>query len=561
MLDAIIKALSVGRQIRLWFFIVISAFVLAACSGGEKEVKTVKVATPQDLEKEVVAVLTELMTKDSVISIDSVPLSCYRYFNSNYSNSLCWFKGSKLSAKGDSLYNRLLWSQYYGLNPYHYHIGPIKANLDSISSNKELINVTALVKADLLLSDAYYLMGAHLNKGRFYTDSLLLQTNFSKLDKGWDSVLQAGYQTGNIKAAFDSLEPKFYNYRMLKKELATILNNPNLFNLDSIPFVSEKDSLTKRQLIVKSLLKQGFYDTTGTASDSIRLAKALNKLQKKWFIQPDGKIGKYTTQALSYSREKIIRQICMAMERWRWENKFPERYAFINIPAFWLTVFEKDTVVMQSAIVCGKPENQTPVLRSKIDHMLIYPYWNVPISIATKEILPAVQRDTTYIRRKNFEVLGNGNTVLDYTKLPWRRYSKDYLPVRFRQRIGEENSLGVVKFNFNNPYGVYLHDTNSKRYFKTSSRAQSHGCIRLELFNEFADFLIRDDSLNYTHDSLQVYFAKQEQRKIKLKKPLPIYTRYYTAHADSTGLKLYIDVYRKDEEMMKMIYSDKSYKR
>lgn len=555
MLSVIVKALPAGWQVRLWCFIFISVLALFACSGKEKEIKTVKASAPQDLEKEVAAELAELMTSDSLITIDSVPLTCYRYFKQNYNTSLCWFKGTTLNAKGDSLYNRLLWSQYYGLIPYQYHTISIKANLDSIRSNKELINVTALVKADLLLSDAYYLMGAHLNKGRFYTDSLLLQTNFSKLDKGWDSILKVGYQTGNIKAAFDSLEPKFYNYRMLKKELAVILNDVTLFNIDSIPFVSEKDSLTKRQLIVKSLLKQGFYDTTGTATDSIRLAKALNKLQKKWFIQPDGKLGKYTTQALSYNREKIIKQISMAMERWRWESKFPERYAFINIPAFWLTVFEKDTVVMQSAIVCGKPENQTPILKSKIDHMLIYPYWNVPISIATKEILPAVQRDTSYIRRKNFEVLGAGNTVLDYTKIPWKRYNKDYLPVRFRQRIGEENSLGVVKFNFNNPYGVYLHDTNSKRYFKTSSRAQSHGCIRLELFNEFADFLIRDDSLNYTHDSLQVYFAKQEQRKIKLKKPLPIYTRYYTAHADSTGLKLYIDVYRKDEEMMKLIYS------
>ncbi len=548
-----IIALFAKLRIRLCFFTLIT-FFLFSCN-GEKEVKTVNVSAPQDLQKEISAQLSELITKDSIITVDSVSLTCYRYFSGEYSNTLLWFKETRLSAKGDSLYNQLLRSNYYGLIPYQYHLLKIKNQMDLINSQKELINVTALVNADLLLSDAYYLMGAHLNKGRFYADSLLLQTNFNKLDHGWDSVLKAGYQTGNIKAAFDSLEPKFYNYRMLKKELATILNDATLFQLDSIPFVSEKDSLVKRQLIIKSLLKQGFYDTSGVATDSIRLAKALNKLQKKWFIQPDGKIGKYTTQAFSYNREKIIKQISMAMERWRWESKFPERYAFINIPAFWLTVFEKDTVVMQSAIVCGKPENQTPILKSKIDHMLIYPYWNVPVSIATKEILPAVQRDTTYIRRKNFEVLGAGNAVLDYTKVPWRRYTKDYLPVRFRQRIGEENSLGVVKFNFNNPYGVYLHDTNSKRYFKTSSRAQSHGCIRLEQFTTFADFLIRDDSLHYTHDSLQVYFAKQEQRKIKLKKPLPIYTRYYTAQADSTGLKLYIDIYRKDEEMMKLIYS------
>lgn len=544
-------------EMRLCFFIVVSIFIFSSCSTETKEVKTVKVSTPQDLEKEIVKQLSFYLTKDSIIIIDSIPLSCYRYFNSEYNNQLLWFDKSNLNVKGDSLLNLIEKSIYYGLIPNNYHFAKIKQHLDSIESNKTTINVTALVTADLLLSDAYFLLGAHLNKGRFYTDSLLLQTNFSKLDKGWDSVLVSGYKQQNLKAALDSLEPKFYNYRMLKKELATILNNSTLYQVDSIPFVTQKDTMIKLQLIKKSLIKQGLYDSTIVANDSIKLAKALNKLQKKWFIQPDGKIGKYTAQAFSYNREKIIKQICMAMERWRWETKFPDKYAFINIPAFWLTVFEKDTVVMQSAVVCGKPDHQTPILKSKVDHMLIYPYWNVPISIATKEILPAVQRDTSYIRRKNFEVLGAGDKVLDYTKVPWRKYTKDYLPVRFRQRIGEENSLGVVKFNFNNPFGVYLHDTNSKRYFKTSSRSQSHGCIRLENFIDFADFLIRDDSVHYTHDSLQVYFVKQEQKKIKLKKALPIYTRYYTAHADSTGLKLYIDVYRKDEDMMNLIYNKK----
>jgi murein L,D-transpeptidase YcbB/YkuD len=542
---------------RLCFFIVISIFIFYSCSNETKDANAIKVSTPQDLEKETTTLLSAYLTKDTVITVDSIPLNCYRYFNSEYKNKLLWFDKSKLNKNGDSLLKLIEKSIYYGLIPNQYHFLKIKQHLDSIQLSKNTINVTALVKADLLLSDAYFLMGAHLNKGRFYTDSLLLQTNFNKLDKGWDSILVNGYKKTNLKAAFDSLEPKFYNYRMLKKELTTILNNAYLFQVDSIPFITEKDSLVKRQLLIKSLTKQGLYDTAGISNDSIRLAKALNKFQKKWFIQPDGKLGKYTTQAFSYNREKIIKQICMAMERWRWETKFPDRYAFINIPSFWLIVFEKDTVVMQSAVVCGKPDHQTPVLKSRIDHMLIYPYWNVPISIATKEILPAVQRDTSYIRKKNFEVLGAGNAVLDYTKIPWRRYTKDYLPVRFRQRIGEENSLGVVKFNFNNPYGVYLHDTNSKRYFKTSSRSQSHGCIRLENFIDFADFLIRDDSVHYTHDSLQVYFDKQEQKKIKLRKALPIFTRYYTAHADSNGLKLYIDVYRKDEDMMKLIYSKK----
>lgn len=538
---------------KLCLFIPFLLLTVFACD-RQTESKTVKANAPQELAKEVTAELGEILRNDTIIEVNAIPLTCYRFFRPHYDGRLLWFEKDRLNANGDSLYALLQKSVYYGLNPKDYHLPAIKNKLDSLSLDKNYVNVTAMVKADLLMSDAYYLMGAHLNKGRFYPDSLLLQTNFAKLDRGWDSLLWTGYTGKHLRAALDSLEPKQYNYRMLKKELANILNDSRRYATDTIPFASEKDSATKQTLIRRNLTKQGFYDTLGTDSDSLRLAKALDKLQRQWYIQPDGKLGRYTKQALSYNREKVIRQISMAMERWRWEGKFPDRYAFINIPSFWLTVFEKDTVVMQSAIVCGKPETQTPILSSKINQMLIYPYWNVPVSIATKEILPAVKRDTTYLRRKNFEVLGAGDKVLDYTKVPWKKYTADYLPVRFRQRIGDDNSLGVVKFNFYNPYGVYLHDTNSKRYFKTSSRAQSHGCIRLEKFVEFADFLIRDDSVHYTHDSLQVYFARQQQRKLALRKPLPVYTRYYTAQADSTGLRLYIDVYRKDEEMMKLIY-------
>lgn len=540
---------------RLCFFILISIILFSCHDKEAHEVKTIKVITPEQLQAEIEKELLTFLQNDSILIIDSIQLNTYPYFKKKYLKHLFWFDQSQINSKGDSLLNIIKNCSYYGLIPKDYHYLKIQNEISEIIKQKDLVNISSLVKADLLMSDAYYLMGAHLNKGRFYPDSLLLQVNFKKLSIGWDSILLNGINSNKIKAALDSLEPKHYNYRMLKKELARILNDKNCFNFDSIPFIYETDSLKKISLIKKNLTIQGFYDTLSSASDSIKLAKAINGFQKKWFIQPDGKLGKYTKQALSYNRDKIIKQISMSMERWRWEeSKFPSKYAFINIPAFWLIVFEKDTVVMQSAVVCGKPETQTPLLKSKIDHLIIYPYWNAPLSIATKEILPAVQRDITYLEKKHFEVIGNHNQVLDYTKLPWKKYSANYLPVRFRQRIGEENSLGIMKFNFFNPYGVYLHDTNSKRYFKTSSRAQSHGCIRLEQFTQFADYLIRDDSLHYTHDSLQLYFSIQEQRKINLKNRLPIYTRYYTAHADSTGLKLYIDIYRKDEDLIKILY-------
>lgn len=540
---------------RLCFIILISIILFSCDSNVVHEVKTIKIITPEQVQIEIEKELFSFLQNDSILIIDSIQLKTYSFFKKKYLKHLIWFNQSQLNSKGDSLIEIIKNCKYYGLISEEYNYSKIYNEISGINKQKDSVNISSLVKADLLMSDAYYLMGANLNKGRLYPDSLLLQVDFKKLSIGWDSILLSGINNNKIKAALDSLEPKHYNYRMLKKELAIILNDKNYFNFDSIPFISETDSLKKISLIKKNLTIQGFYDTLSSASDSVKLTKAINGFQKKWFIQPDGKLGKYTKQALSYNRDKIIKQISMSMERWRWEeSKFPIKYAFINIPAFWLVVFENDTVVMQSAVVCGKPETQTPILKSKIDHLLIYPYWNAPQSIATKEILPAVQRDISYLEKKHFEVIGKNNEVLDYTKLPWKKYSRNYLPVRFRQRIGEENSLGILKFNFYNPYGVYLHDTNSKRYFKTSSRAQSHGCIRLEQFSQLADFLIRDDSLHYTHDSLQQYFSIQQQRKINLKNRLPIYTRYYTAHADSTGLKLYLDIYRKDEELMKLLY-------
>lgn len=280
-------------------------------------------------------------------------------------------------------------------------------------------------------------------------------------------------------------------------------------------------------------------------------------------LEPDGKLGKYTKQALAQNKELTIRQMEMALERWRWEPKeYPKKYFWVNIPSCDLHVFEwdkkqkKDTLVLLSNVVVGKPENQTPVLKSKINYLIVYPYWKVPFSIAWKEILPALQHDTSYLRRKGFEVIGAHGKVVDPRKIKWKKYNKTNLPYSFRQRIGEDNSLGVLKFNFNSRYGVYMHDTNSKKYFKTFYRWQSHGCIRLEQYYEAARFIIRDDTLKIPYDTLDAWLGKQEQQKINLRKQIPIYVKYFTAIADSLGLHRYIDIYRKDEQMMKMLYKN-----
>jgi murein L,D-transpeptidase YcbB/YkuD len=504
---------------------------------------------------------------DSVLVLVKDTLLTLNYIKPLYEQSLVWTNTGKLKACGDTLMSILKDARYYGLIPDDYHYSELVqlSNCWYSEKNKEY-DVFAIAKAELLLSDAFFKFGAHLNKGRFYPDSLLLEWNPKKLDSNWVSILKAGLAENKIRAAFDSLEPKHEGYKFLKAELKKFMMENEKLEWDSISFFNVRDTALFYSKLKERLMITGEYDSTVSGNDSVKLAKALKKFQKKLNLEPDGKIGKYTRQGLGYDKEKIIRQMEMALERWRWEpREFPKRYFWVNIPSADLHIWEydkkekRDTLVLYSRVVVGKPETPTPhSVKSKINYMLVYPYWNVPYSIAWKEILPAVQRDTSYLRRKGFEVVNGRGEVLDISTLKWKKYNKNYLPFKFRQRIGGDNSLGICKFNFHNKFGIYMHDTNSKKYFKTFYRYQSHGCIRLEKFVETAKFLIRDDTLRLPYDTLISYFATPIQRQIDLRKPVPIYVKYYTARADdSTGLHLYLDIYRRDEKMAKLLYKGK----
>lgn len=555
--------------------------VLTGCKNDKgAEEKKVAVKSVQNVNKITSEQLVDILEEhknDSVLTLNKDVLLSFPFFKSFYvgKNLSLFSNKGKINSLGDSLIAIIKDARFYGLIPNEYHLSKIDSLKNNFFSKTDgTYDAYAIAKADLLLCDAYFKFGAHLNKGRFYPDSLLLEWNPNKLDTNWIDILSWGLNTKNLRKALDSLEPKHEGYVLLKQELRKYILENEKINWDSISFLNISDTAKFYETLKQRLLITGDYDSTVKISyrfikvpitqkitDSLKLAMAIKSFQKKLNLDPDGKLGKFTRQALSQDKESTIRQMEMALERWRWEPKeYPKKYFWVNIPSADLHVFEwdkkkkEDTLVLLSNVVVGKPENQTPVLKSKINYMIIYPYWKVPFSIAWKEILPAVQHDTSYLRRKGFEVIGASGKVVDPRKIKWKKYNKTNLPYSFRQVIGEDNSLGIVKFNFNSRYGVYMHDTNSKKYFKTFYRWQSHGCIRLEQYYEAARFILRDDTLKIPYDTLDAWLAKPEQQKINLKKQIPIYVRYFSTIADSTGLHRYIDIYRKDEQMAKMLY-------
>ncbi len=248
-------------------------------------------------------------------------------------------------------------------------------------------------------------------------------------------------------------------------------------------------------------------------------------------------------------------KIALNMERWRWQGAWPDRYVVVNIPAFQMRAVENDSVWLTSKVIVGKRETPTPVMESVIRSFVIYPYWHVPFSISTKEILPELQANRSYLQRNNFEVLNRAGKLMDADTIQWENYSADYFPFVLRQREGSENSMGIIKFNFANPYGVYLHDTNSKRLFKSVRRDFSHGCVRVNDAVAFAHYLVREDDIYVSPEDLDQYLSLQQRLAIKLRKPITLKLEYFTCEVENGIPSFHEDIYKKDSVMMHALYA------
>ena len=253
------------------------------------------------------------------------------------------------------------------------------------------------------------------------------------------------------------------------------------------------------------------------------------------------------------SRYARMQTLSVNMERWRWQKPWPRRYLLVNIPSYTLRVVEADSVWLETKVIVGKRETPTPLIESIINSFIIYPYWHVPRSILTKEILPNLQHDPLYLQRNNFEVLDKSGRVILADTIRWKRYNRDQLPFILRQREGSENSMGIIKFNFPNKYGVYLHDTNSKRLYELRRRDLSHGCVRVKDAVSLAHYMVREDDIYVSPEDLDQYLSLRQRLAIDLRKPIHLKLAYITAEVRNGQPVFYDDIYKKDSIMLQRL--------
>ena len=294
--------------------------------------------------------------------------------------------------------------------------------------------------------------------------------------------------------------------------------------------------MIRNKLIVLGDLSE-MHDSNSTLYDDY-LQQAINRFQWRHGLTINNTIDKKTLIELNVPPIERMKQLVASINKW---NNYPDdnnsHYLLVNIPDFSLTINEAGVEKFSTKVVTGKTRHKTPELDSEIKEIVINPTWNIPLDIARFEIAPRLVKDPDYLDNENIEVYDSWNKdqiLLNNKAIDWEQYRKKGGKIRMTQTPGDHNSLGRVKFIFESDYGVYLHDTPYKKLFKKTSRAYSHGCIRVENPFDLANYIL-ENSRQYNQEAIEEAFNSLETTPIQLHKPLPIHVTYITAWVDKNG--------------------------
>jgi murein L,D-transpeptidase YcbB/YkuD len=312
-------------------------------------------------------------------------------------------------------------------------------------------------------------------------------------------------------AGYDGLRRGLVNYRTIRQNggWRTIPAGPPIAmgQTDArVAALRQRLAIEDRDVVAK-----------GTTFDA-PLRDAVQRAQRRYGLNPTGSAGPETIAALNVSVDDRIGAIMANMERWRWlPAELPTHRIQVNIAAAVLTVFEGDRPVKSMRAVTGRPGDETPMLQSNIHSIVINPPWNVPTSIATRELWPKERANKGYLKAHDFKIIGTPATGQ-----------------RLQQAAGPTSALGRLKFDFDNPFSVYLHDTPSRAKFSSYSRLASHGCVRLEKPLDLAELVLKDDP-KWTDGAVQAAIDAGPTQRVALPQQVAVYLLYWTAFASGNG--------------------------
>jgi murein L,D-transpeptidase YcbB/YkuD len=307
-------------------------------------------------------------------------------------------------------------------------------------------------------------------------------------------------------------------------------------------------------LVRKRLLATG--DITASEGDQSLfddlVFQGVRRFQSRHGLDPDGSLGRATIAAMNVPVAARIQQLEVNLKRLNdVAPTLGRRYVFVNIAGQEVEAVEDGDVVIRKRVIVGKEDRQTPEYNSKITYIALNPYWNVPQSIAIKDLLPKIRANPLFLKRMGIRVLhgwGDNAPEVDPSTVNWSspNVTRQY---RLRQDPSRLNSLGTVKINFPNPFAVYLHDTPVKTLFGRQARNFSSGCVRVQEVRDLAAWLLKD-ATGWDRKRIDATIAGGEHKDVALPQPVPVYLMYLTAWVgEDSVVNFRDDVYDRDRKL------------
>jgi murein L,D-transpeptidase YcbB/YkuD len=480
-----------------------------------------------------------------------------------------WSSKEKWYPLADTLLNFIGHAEQAGLFPKDYHFISLKSFKNKLDTDSlKIMDPVLWTKADLLFTDAFMRIVKDLKQGRIQSDSITINKNAILPTDFYIKTLNRLSEEKQFSKLLYLLQPVHRGYWELKNGLQLFLDSMDRRRYTYVTFPYKKSDVKDSLYFIKNLQKRlnenNAIDFTDKLPDSSQLNEAVKKFQKLKGLKPDGKITVSLMKIMNTNDMERFKRIAITLDRYKQlPDSMPEKYIWVNLPAFYLTVIEHDTIALSSRVICGKPETRTPLLNSEITDMVTYPTWTVPTSIITKQYLPKLKNNPGYLAKLGLKLVNGKGETIDANTINWSNYSKG-IPYKVMQASGDNNALGIFKFNFNNPYAVYLHDTNQRYLFKNASRALSHGCVRVQEWEKLAFYIARNDSLNiknseilkYNADSIKNWVAHKERHRIDLKSKIPIFIRYFSCEGKKGKIIFFDDIYGEDKILRERYFTN-----
>ena len=416
------------------------------------------------------------------------------------------------------------------------------------------VNTKAVNHLELLLSSTFFQYAQKVYGGT--TSSLKdLEWFIPRKKKDYTMLLDSLVLASNgqnihepVNVFYVQLKQKLKQYRQIQKE-------------GGLPIVYSKKKLLKQGDEDSSIItiKQSLFLTgdlllnnkTTVFDDSLTIS--VKHYQRRMGMPETGRITSLCITEMNKSIDFRIQQIMVNMERLRWMPvKMENDYLLINIPEYKLHVYQNGTTDWSMNVVVGRDATQTNIFKGSISEVVLNPYWNVPTSIVNKEVLEHLKNNKSYINRNHMEVR-SGSKVINPYSVNWQQYQRS-IPYTVRQKPGNNNSLGKIKFLFPNGFNIYLHDTPSKELFGETKRAFSHGCIRIAEPLKLAYYLTKNNT-TWSTNRIDSILTTDKETSIFIQYKMPVYILYFTAWVDSEGqLNFRNDIYKLDDKLRLEIF-------